>query len=597
MLQTSSKRLHQRILTRASSSTAIHPSLPARLAPVLTHSQINKAPSPQTTSRILTRSNSTTSSAKNAPPILSLKGTTVFPFGTPSDEPSKATFRDLNWTITDTAAWAILSSSSNKNRSNLIQAIQCQARFHPFDSASYPILDVLPKVDRPAREGGPRLRTVEDILQFVSFRTRLASSGGEFDDYTARYFSIRDEDKLTTRTHLLQAAEGGTGTTHATERDLEEMAKLLQIEDLLDLPLVTLSNGQTRRARILRALLAKPELLILEEPFTGLDVASRALLAKVLANMHAAKSPRMLLVLRPQDVLPSFITDLALLGDSPGEVEFGPKEAVLASDKAKALIAAGEEERQLAARRREERAQKAKLAQAGKELVRFNDVNVSYGPRKVLQNINWTIREGERWVLSGHNGSGKSTLLSVLLGDHPRSYMEDLTLFGKPRDKLATATLQANIGHVSPEILNAFPRKWDSTGLTVQESIVTGFESIFSYRKITAEQKQTLDELLATLGDPLFTSEFLERLFASLSPGEQSLVLLLRALVKKPPLLVLDEPFAGMDKDMLDRVKRFLETKLDKKQAAVLITHFEEEIPDGFGKTLKLEFGKVAEMS
>ncbi|KPV78531.1 uncharacterized protein RHOBADRAFT_33221 [Rhodotorula graminis WP1] len=310
------------------------------------------------------------------------------------------------------------------------------------------------------------------------------------------------------------------------------------MDSLLDLPLITLSNGQTRRARILRALLAKPELVILEEPFTGLDVASRAHLATLLASLHAARSPRVLLVLRPQDVLPPFVTH------------------------ARALFAAGERLRAASARRAEERkaageraARQQQVGQARRKLVELRAVNVSYGrpdegqvERRILRDVDWTVREGERWLLAGHNGSGKSTLLALVLGDHPRAFNEDVTLFDKPRYRQATATLQQNIGHVSPEIFNAFPRKHGPDALSAYEAIVTGFESVYSYRRATPEQAA-----------------------------------------------VLDEPFSGMDKLTVDKATRFLDDKLDQTQAVILITHFEEEVPRSVNRVLRLEEGAVVE--
>ncbi|KAJ8296895.1 putative ABC transporter ATP-binding protein [Rhodotorula toruloides] len=536
----------------------------------------------------------------HAPPVFQAQRAAVFPFGVPSNDPSQALFNDLDLTIHDEDCWAILApSSSSPTRAALLATIQHQARFHPISSASHPILATLPPVDRPAEEGGPRERTVEDLLQFVSFKTRLGRSGA-FDDYTARYYSIRDEDKLTVRQHLKDS-------TGASDEVVAEKAKDLQMTTLLDLPLITLSNGQTRRARILRALLAKPELLILEEPFTGLDASSRELLSSLLSSLHAARSPRVLLVLRPQDVLPPFVTHIALADASPETpLRLGRKDEILATKEARELLAAGEAERAASKWRKEERqaaaAKKDEEVEGRKTIVQLTGVNISYGrpaegqeERKVLKDVNWTIREGERWVLAGHNGSGKSTLLALLLGDHPRSFTEDIELFGKPRLRQATATLQANIGHVSPEIFNAFPRRYGPEALSAYDAIVTGFESVYSYRKATPDQAAAISSLLSRISHPLLTPSFLDRPFASLSPGEQSLILLLRALVKQPPLLVFDEPFSGMDKATIEKVQRFIDEELDERQSVVLITHFEEEVPKSVGRLLRLENGEVVE--
>ncbi|GAA5926230.1 hypothetical protein JCM3775_000962 [Rhodotorula graminis] len=569
----------------------------ARAAPPLRAKTSCARPRPRTLSR------SALALSPQPPDIFRAHKAAVYPFGVPSNDPAHALFPSLSLTVRDADCWAVLApTSSSPTRAALVATLRHQVRFDPVSSASHPILASLPPVDRPADQGGPRDRDVDDLIQFVSFKTRLGRSGG-FDDYTARYYSIRDEDKLTVRRHLRDA-------TGADDAAVEAQAALLHMDSLLDLPLITLSNGQTRRARILRALLAKPELVILEEPFTGLDVASRAHLATLLASLHAARSPRVLLVLRPQDVLPPFVTHVALADTTgPRTLALGPRDDVLAGDEARALFAAGERLRAASARRAEERkaageraARQQQVGQARRKLVELRAVNVSYGrpdegqvERRILRDVDWTVREGERWLLAGHNGSGKSTLLALVLGDHPRAFNEDVTLFDKPRYRQATATLQQNIGHVSPEIFNAFPRKHGPDALSAYEAIVTGFESVYSYRRATPEQAAAIDAVLADLDHPLLTPDFLSQPFAALTAGEQSLILLLRALVKRPPLLVLDEPFSGMDKLTVDKATRFLDDKLDQTQAVILITHFEEEVPRSVNRVLRLEEGAVVE--
>lgn len=129
---------------------------------------------------------------------------------------------------------------------------------------------------------------------------------------------------------------------------------------------------------------------------------------------------------------------------------------------------------------------------------------------------------------------------------------------------------------------------------------MTGFESIYSYRSPTPSQHTAITSLISTFNHPLLTPDFLSRLFASLTPGEQSLILLLRALVKNPRLLILDEPFQGMDQETIRIVKRYLEQDRDAseggKQSVVLISHFEEEVPEGFERRLELENGRIKEL-
>jgi ABC-type molybdenum transport system ATPase subunit/photorepair protein PhrA len=491
-------------------------------------------------------------------------------------------------------------------------------RYDPIDSVSHPILNFLPRTTR-GRNGSDnsRERTVQDLIQFVSFKTRLGGGqgGGEFNDYTARYYSIREEDKLTVREYLLkQQSIHGSNNNDDDVDDNDDMlckfSKLLKLNDLLDLPLITLSNGQTRRFRILSSLLRKPLLLILEEPFTGLDVESRQSLIELLENLHSNESPRVLLVLRPQDSLPRFVTHLALVQGAT--VKLGTKQDILATDQAKLWFEKGKLETNALQQRRQLQRQRQTQRQleepSSSKLIELENVNVVYGreeegeKRRVLNDISWTVRRGEKWVLAGHNGSGKSTLLSIILGDHPRSFTENVTLFGNPRYKQATSTIQSMIGHVSPEIYNSFPRKHDPTqGLTIYDCLVSGFESIYSYRRPTDSQRIMIDSLLTSFSrHPLLTNrESLEsRLFATLNPGEQSLILLLRALVKRPKLLVLDEPFQGMDRETIDLVNNYLEFELDKEDetSVILISHFEEEIPEFFDRRLELKNGAIEEI-
>jgi ABC-type molybdenum transport system ATPase subunit/photorepair protein PhrA len=189
-------------------------------------------------------------------------------------------------------------------------------------------------------------------------------------------------------------------------------------------------------------------------------------------------------------------------------------------------------------------------------------------------------------------GSGKTTLLSLILGDHPFSYTASVTLFGKHRSDMATYDIQRLTGHASPELNNSFPRRYGPQGLTARESVVTGFDSVFTYRKPTEEQSRRVDELIDAFG---LGPDFADKLYAELTISEQALVLLLRAFAKKPKLLILDEPFAGMDAETVQKAKQFIDSGLDDDQALVMISHYEEELPESVDRVLRLEAGKIIE--
>lgn len=177
----------------------------------------------------------------------------------------------------------------------------------------------------------------------------------------------------------------------------------------------------------------------------------------------------------------------------------------------------------------------------------------------------------------------------MIMGDHPQSYLQPhFHIFGKPRCQTSTVLLQQQIGFVSPELFNAFPRRAGPQGLTVRDAIATGLHSTFSYRSQTAEDEARIDEILAKLGPGAWSSEgtrtrtsndFASQSFAFLPVAEQSLVLVIRALVARAPLLILDEPFAGMTDRMVEVVKAYLREELLETQAVIFVTHWDQEVP------------------
>ena len=188
--------------------------------------------------------------------------------------------------------------------------------------------------------------------------------------------------------------------------------------------------------------------------------------------------------------------------------------------------------------------------------------------------------------------------MSLILGDHPASYSQQLSLFGKPRLKHSTYSLSNLTGHFSPELYSSFPRRYGDAGLSNFEVIGTGFDNVFSYRKPTIEQKERVTQL-ALAFDPdksILTDAFLHKtLFAEALPPLQALTLILRAMVKQPALLILDEPFAGMDDQLIQRCRSFLDTYVKPSQALIFISHYTEEWPASLGKEMHLENGEATE--
>lgn len=182
----------------------------------------------------------------------------------------------------------------------------------------------------------------------------------------------------------------------------------------------------------------------------------------------------------------------------------------------------------------------------------------------------------------------------MILGDHPASYTQNLSLFGQPRSKHSIYSLSQKIGHYSPELFSSFPRKHGDAGLSLYEVIGTGFENIFTYRKLTEDQKLQIDNLIQRF-DPherfLNEKTLHKMLFVEAEPSLQALSLILRASIKKPDLLVLDEPFAGMNDELIQHCKDYLDNKLEDKQTLIFISHYEQEWPNSIGKRMHLEEG------
>jgi molybdate transport system ATP-binding protein len=222
-------------------------------------------------------------------------------------------------------------------------------------------------------------------------------------------------------------------------------------------------------------------------------------------------------------------------------------------------------------------------------VIELRDVHVAYGERAVLRGVSWTVRAGERWALLGPNGSGKTTLLSLLTGDHPQAYSNDVCLFGRRRGTGESIwDIKHNVGLVSPEFHLYF-----SEPLSAARTAATGFFDVLVARPTTPGQDATVRRLFEEFG----IAALAERPFRALSTGEQRLVLVARALVKDPPLLILDEPFQGLDGRLIGRLRDWLDARLRPDQTLLFVSHHAEEIPRTVNRRLCLDEGRVAEMS
>ncbi|KAI9246516.1 P-loop containing nucleoside triphosphate hydrolase protein [Sporodiniella umbellata] len=397
---------------------------------------------------------------------------------------------------------------------------------------------------------------LSDHIHLVSFRENAGGFSYSQHYYQERFNFSDPENDMTLKDYL-----GGSSDR------VNQVASLFNVKHLLPLSFLKLSNGQTRRARIAKALLRNPSLLILDEPLMGLDVEHRQQLLAVLGNL-AAESMPVVLVLRPQDEFPPWATRVIEVQESSIHWE-GKPEAYQA--RRKALV------------RPSQAKPRAKDTSHHPAVVELKQVKVSYQGQPVLQDISWTVREGERWALMGPNGSGKTTLLSFLTGDHPQAYANDLSLFGRRRGTGESIwDIKENVGLVSPEVHLYF-----NPHLSALETAGTGFFDGVVPRPLNGSQEGRIEQLFDEFG----IRTLLHRPLSAMSTGEQRLVLLVRSLVKTPKLILWDEPFQGLDDTMIHKVNRWLENHMGERQTLIMVTHHEEEIPASVNQRFKLKEG------
>ncbi|EOC5255651.1 molybdate ABC transporter ATP-binding protein ModF [Enterobacter asburiae] len=394
-------------------------------------------------------------------------------------------------------------------------------------------------------------------------------------------------------TDLLSPGEEDTGRTTAEiiqdevkdPARCQRLAERFGITALLNRRFKYLSTGETRKTLLCQALMSEPELLILDEPFDGLDVQSRAQLAALLESLNQ-QGYTLVLVLNRFDEIPDFIQHAGVLADC-NLTETGEKTALLKQ----ALIAQLAHSEQLdGITLPEPDAPSARHAlDSHQPRIVLRDGIVSYDDRPILNRLSWTVNPGEHWQIVGPNGAGKSTLLSLITGDHPQGYSNDLTLFGRRRGSGETIwDIKKHIGYVSSSLHLDY-----RVSTTVRNAILSGyFDSIGIYQAVSDKQQKLAQQWLDILG---MDNRVADAPFHSLSWGQQRLALIVRALVKHPTLLILDEPLQGLDPLNRQLIRRFVDVLISEGETQLLfvshhaedapacITHRLEFVPDGEG--------------
>ena len=386
---------------------------------------------------------------------------------------------------------------------------------------------------------------------------------------------IIDDEWKRNNTDMLSDTEDDTGLTtseiiqeyNQDQTLCENLALQFGIADLLNRRFKYLSTGETRKTLICRTLMSKPELLILDEPFDGLDVASRANLAEILSQL-SKQNITIVMVLNRFNEIPLFVKYIGLLANCQ-LLKYGTKDTILNDVAVKQLTNL----EHLSNFTLPEPDEVSVPLPNDLDRIILNNGFVQYDGKAIINGLSWRVKANENWQIIGPNGAGKSTLLSLITGDHPQGYSNDLTLFGRKRGSGETIwDIKRHVGYVS----SSFHLDY-RVSLSVENVLVSGyFDSIGVYQTASDKQLKLVKQWLQLLD----LTELAEKPFQSLSWGQQRLVLIARALVKHPTLLILDEPLQGLDYLNRELVKNWIDNLIDKGNTQLLfVSHHVEDAP------------------
>lgn len=455
---------------------------------------------------------------------------------------------DLNWRIYPGEHW-VIAGKSGSGKSSLAKAIVKQEKAAGEITLTFDADSTMPA----------QAFYVANWYQFANLE------GDRNFYYQQRYNKQQQNDTLTVYAELLHF-----GKKHGLDFDeATPIVQALGFENCRETQLIELSSGEHKKLQLLQALWLKPQLLLLDEPYTGLDKRSRTNLNNILDDM--ARHGSSLVLITNDQHLPASINRFAELED--GKLHAVPDLSAIQHD---------------AARQQKPFPyflQKAPAVDSD-TMIELRNVSVRYGDKEVLKNISWRVEAGEKWLLQGPNGSGKSTLLSLLNGDHPQAYANDIALFGKKRGSGESIwDIKQKIGIISPELHWYFDKN-----ATVFHAIASGFyDSIGWFLQVKYEEKKQIEQLL----DFFDLLQDKNKLLHTLPLGKQRLALLARTIIKNPQLLILDEPCQGLDRSQTIHFNAVLDELSSYGKTLIYVGHYESQLPSCLDHRLVLEKGEV----
>jgi molybdate transport system ATP-binding protein len=492
-------------------------------------------------------------------------------------------FKGIAWRIRPGERWAVLGG--NGSGKSLLAAALCGEV--PFARAEL-------------RFGSEAARNVAPRVVAVGPREHRALIRGQSTFYQSRWHSGLEEGGLTVRQHLSwESVEAVNPFEVVSTRKADASFKARQrgiigqllLRPLLDRLVAQLSTGEGRKLVLAHALLQRPDFLILDDPCAGLDEATRRWVTAWLGRLGDSVPPFLLLTPRP-DELPESTTHVMVLGD--GRVTaLGPRQEVLCKLGGRAghvmpgaSPPASASKQSTGRRSTSARPMRDRPAQP---MVELDRVTVRQHRKTILREVNWTVRQGERWLLLGPNGAGKTTLLGLIQGDHPQIYAQAVRLFGRALGSTSGLwTARQKMGWMSPELALHYPPEWSARAVVLSGC----FQSVGLHQIPTRRQQRAAAVWVEKLG----LLHQAEAPLGSLCLGDQRLLFLARAVVAQPRLLILDEPCQGLDAHYRRRMLNAVDTVVAATDATlILVTHHAAERPACITHYLRLAAGRVVE--
>lgn len=460
---------------------------------------------------------------------------------------NQVVLKDFDWEISSGECW-MLGGLSGSGKTTLAKIISGELKnFEGKVEVDFSETSKLPK----------KVLYVSNWFQFSNLE------GDRNFYYQQRYNQQVINDTLTVSAELKHFGKEENLDFEILESYLESLG----FENFKNQQLLELSSGEHKKLQLLKALWLKPQVLIFDQPYTGLDVQSRQFLNRAFDDLIKEKVT--LILINNDDEYPENVQYFVEIENGKLVHRNSPKDFSKGKERTSKSLPFFLQNNNESQR---------------ENLIKLENINISYGEKRVLNNIDWEVNSGEQWLLQGHNGSGKSTLLSLLNGDHPQAYANEIHLFGQKRGSGESIwDIKEKIGMISPELHWYF-----DMNANVGQTIASGFfDSMSLYQKLSFDQQQQLEQILYFFD----LKDDKNRKLNTLPLGKQRLALLARTLIKKPKLLILDEPCQGMDNEQTQYFNQVIDDLASQGQSLIYVGHFESKLPKTLSHKLVLENG------